>query len=552
MTAWLIGLGIACIALIIIYMTRPPFKPHVVSSARFFNDLPPAKDTCHLGWGKPLLSRSFWLQLFILANLIVALLSFQKTIASGETVSLGVWIIVDTSASMSTIQGGDTRMVAARQEIDRIIAQAKEVSGDIPPCIGLSSFDLELKHRVSSDRDALDVRQAVAGLEPRPLGTDLTLVRALTNSLESGCTVSHFVVVSDLPAPAWVADDDATRMIWRDVGSAVDNVGFTTIQGNRHPLTGLVREITVEITAFGKAPSDTKLDITARDGSPVFEETLAWTDDNTWQGTFSAPHPGRYILRISPGGAYGYDDEAVIDVADGEAIRVDWRLDDHSLPVQLGWLEDQEQPHFHVIPHSHLQQSEAITRPILIVGSGYRQAADGPIEILDFYEPSPLLADLNFDVAESLAIQGITLPKELQPVLRGVDGLVWLAQRDDPPVAYVPGLPTGGDDNLGRFSTTAFFNAVRWLLQERPVLPLYTLTGPEPANLEPEGNRLALHEGEGNTARTPRSFGGIKDLRPSPASGQEKPIWPMLLALAVLLFLIERGLTAFGSEKWRS
>jgi len=463
-----------------------------------------------------------------------------------------MWIVVDTSASMSTLQNGVTRMQIAHQEIDQAIAKAKEAGKGAVMCLRLSSFDLERQDVVT--RDARVGRQAVKDLQPRPLGTDLNLVRSLLNlrddQVGSECVITHFVVLSDLSAPEWVVDSDTARVIWRDVGLAVDNVGFTNIQGIRHPLTGLVREVNVEIAAFGTAPADAKLVVTDPDGSRVLDEKLTWLDDNRWQGAFSPSGSGLYTLEVSPGGAYRYDDQAVIEIGDGEAIRVDWQLDDRHLPEQLGWLEDREQPHLRVVPF-HRNGAETDDLPILVVGSDYGQA-NGPVEIFDFYESSPLLADLNFDVAESLGIRGIALPEGFQPVLRDMHGLVWLAQRDSPPAAYVPGLPTGADDNLGRFSTTVFYNAVRWLLRERPLPPLYTLTEPTPGELNPQGNRLALHEDEGNTARTPRSFGRFDDLKPIRTDSLREPKWPTFLTLAVLAFSIERGFAAFGGKRWRS
>jgi len=544
-------LGSLCIILVVIYMARPPLDPRVLSAARFFNILPPARKSkeWRLRPGNLRLSLPFCFQLLVLLLLTAAVLLSQVTKAAGEAQRIGMWIVVDTSASMSTSQDGVTRMQNAYWEIEQAIAKAEKAGTDAGLCLQLSGFDLDPWYFSTGGTRA--VQQAARTLEPRPLGTDLDIVRNLFNSLgdqsESECTITHFVVVCDLPAPAWVISSTA-QVIWRDVGSVVDNVGFTNIQGGRHPLTGLVREVNVEITAYGAAPADAELVVTAPDGSSVLDETLTWLDDNTWQGMFSPADPGLYHLEVSPGGAYGYDDHAVIEISDGEVIRVDWQLDDYRLPEQLGWVEDRERPHLRVVR----RESVTNTIPILIVGSGYRQEGGGQIEILDFYEISPLLADLNFDVAESLGIQGIALPEGFQPVLRDVHGLVWLAQRDSPPAAYVPGLPTSADDNLGRFSTTVFFNAVRWLLQERPLPPLYTLTEPTPGRLNPEGNRLALHEDEGNTARTPHSYGSFDDLKPVRTGNLQEPRWPMFLTLAMLVFLIERGCAAFRSKRWHS
>lgn len=547
--AWLFG-GLVGV-LVVIYMTRPPFERRVLSAARFFNDLqsedpPPWR----LRWGNPLVSRPFYLQLLISLLLLAAVRSDQTTLfSSDDDKSIGLWIVVDTSASMSTSHGSATRMVAAHQEIKQAIAKADRAREDSGLCLRLSTFDLERQDSPAT-RDINAVRRAAANLEPRPLGTDLNLIRGLLGLLDdqskAECFITHIVVVSDLSPPEWIADSGAAKVIWRGVGSAVDNVGFTDIQASRNSLTGLVRRVDLEITAFGEPPANARLLTTAPDGDSVLDETLSWPDDNTWRGSFSPTEPGPYTLDLSPGGAYSYDDHAVIDIGDGQTIRVDWQLDDRRLAERLGWQEDHKEPHLRVVPYP-AEPDDGF--PTLIVGDGYPQQAGDPIEIHDFYEASPLLADLNFDVAESLGIRGVNLPKGFQPVLRGTDGLVWLAQYDAGPAAYVPDLPNDTDDNLGRFSTTVFFNAVRWLLQERPLSSLYTLTTPDAP--DPMGSHLALHEDEGNTTRMPRSFGSLDDLQPAGRAGYEKPIWPILLALAVLVFLIERGFAAFGGEKWR-
>lgn len=251
-------------------------------------------------------------------------------------------------------------------------------------------------------------------------------------------------------------------------------------------------------------------------------------------------------MRLSPGGAYQYDDTAVIDVGDEQKIRVDWQLRDRRLLRQMGWAADNITPHLLVT--SQLPQKGTI--PTLVVGQGYGRSNNknkGTGDIRDFIEKHPLLEDVNLDAAESLGLEGIDLPKGFSPVLRGTDGKVWLAFREDPVCVYVPGLPTGTDDLAGRFSATVFFNAFRWLLKERPLPPLYTLTAPNAP--EPSGNRLALHPDEGNTSRQSHSVGSIDQLEPVKGQWRSIPLWPIPLMLAVVLFLIERILAISGREK---
>lgn len=439
-------------------------------------------------------------------------------------------------------------MDAARREVDRALDRVREAAGDLDVCYRLSAFDME-RRDVLVSREAGSIRRAVGDLGPRTLGTDLELVRGilalLNDQADTQCLVTHIVVVSDLPAPDWVSRQEAVQIIWRDIGKKVYNIGFTGIQPSRNPLTGLVRQLGVEVTAYGAPPADAVIDVTGPDGRSVMNQVLTWQDDKTWSGRFSPEIPGRYRMRVSPGGAYLYDDVIVIDVGDEQKIRVDWRLPDRRLFRQLGWVEDKVAPHFIVTSQLPVECKGST----FVVGGGYGEKRKGEYDIRDFIEGSPLIADVNFDAVESLELSGIELPDGFSPVLRGTDGRVWLALRDDPvcPCVYVPGLPTGTDDVLGRFSATVFFNGLRWLLRERTLPPLYTLT--RPGALEPEGSRLVLHRDEGNTYREEYSSGSIDNVEAVVGRWGKEPVWPIPLMLAVLLFFLERVLAAYGRPR---
>lgn len=532
-----------------IHMARPRFLRKELSSARFFMRLPqPSKTKSRLRIGVPPVTPSFVLQFLILVLLLTALFLAQSGCVGEESRGLGVWVVVDTSAGMTTIQDGESRMDAAYREVDRALDRVGEAAGTLDVCYRLSAFDMERRDLLVS-RDAGGIRQAAGDLEPRTLGTDLELVRGLLAQLkdqtDTKCLVTHLVVVSDLPAPDWVSREEAVHIIWRDVGKKVPNIGFTGIQPSRNPLTGLVRQLGVEVTAFGAPPADAVIEVTGPDGRSVMNQVLTWQDDNTWSGRFKPNLPGSYRMRVFPGGAYHYDDTVVIDVGDEQKIRVDWRLPDRRLLRQLGWVEDKVAPHFVVTSRLPVK----CDRSTFVVGGGYGDKRGGGQNIRDFIEGSPLIADVNFDAVESLELSGIDLPEGFSPVLRGTDGRVWLALKESHicPCVYVPGMPTGIDDVLGRFSATVFFNGLRWLLRERSLPPLYTLT--RPGAIEPEGSRLVLHRDEGNTYREEYSFGSIDNVEAVTGRWGKEPVWPIPVMLAVLLFFLERVLAAYGRPR---
>jgi len=554
-TVWILG-GLIGV-LVALYMARPRLEQRRLSAARFFQDLPSARQQkLQLRLSNPLLSRPFYLQLLGLLLLLAALLSIYASFAgAGREQAIGLWLLIDTSGSMSTQQNGTTRLTLAQSAaVDALtIAQAvaQQASPRVDLCVKLSTFDLERRDQltmpVSGSPEQVVVEQAIVALESRALGTNLDLIRSLFDLLAdqpaADCAVTHLLVITDLPAPDWIGEQTAIDAIWHDIGQPVDNIGFTELRASRNPLSGLVHAVSVVVQAYNTPPGNAQIEITGPTGNRLVHETLQWQGDGAWRTLLKPSGPGQYHLQLTPGGAYALDDEATIEINDGAIIRVDWQVADKQLLAQLGWIQDAQAPQLRVVADERAVGSI----PMLIVGEGY--AEGGVREILDFYEASPLLADLNFDVAEALGIGGVGLPAGFTPVLRAVDGRVWLAQRTEPPAVYVPSLPTTQEATLDAFSATAFFNGVRWLLQERALPPLYTTTTPgEP---QPNGNRLALHDVEGDTARLPSSYRELNDLRPRRIGERQAPIWPILLTVAILFFTLERTLAAYGGPQWR-
>jgi hypothetical protein len=543
---FVILMTVALGVLVVLYMTYPLFRQRRLSSARFFRDLPPPKKgKLRLRFGKIQLTLPFVLQVMVLLLLLIAFLIVSEKIFGNPTGGMGVWFIIDTSASMSTVQEGEPRMEAAIQELERGLAQARAAAGGKPVCFRLSAMDIERRDIVLEGK-AAEIRQAARDLKPRPLGTDLGIIRRaqslLTESNNDRCRVSHIVMITDQPVPGWDWENEEIEVIWRDIGKPTVNLGFTSIKAARNPLNGQVSEVTVAASTYGAPPPDARIVIMDPKGKEVKNEIIQWTGDGTWLGHIIPTSPGRYRMSISPGGTYRYDDTAVIEVADRREIRVDWQLRNRDILRQLDWKNTKTNPQLRVTANIETP----ITVPTLIVGPGYGPGGSDPedvLEIRDFLESSPLLEDVNLDAVEMLKLRGLRLPEGFRPVLRGMDGKTWLAQAENPLCALVPGLPTGTDDVKGRFSATVFFNALRWLLKERRLSPLYTLTAAH--NTEPSGNRLALHKDEGNTQRIPCSSGSLNHLKPITGKGKKSPLWPILLAVAVVIFSVERVFSVF-------
>lgn len=556
---WLLGGLVA--AVVVAHLAKPLVENHWLTAAQFFRVINPARTgPLRLRLGNPLRSPAFYLRLPMVLLLLLAALTSQATVLlQGGPRQVGAWLLVDTSASMTALQDGAARAGLVRAEIEGLLrtAQDAEQRGEpVSVCWRLSTFDLERRDLLLGTRQPDEIRQQIGSLEPRALGTDLGIVRRLLEEPpdpQAACPVTHLVVIADLPPPEWLAARDDLQVIWRDIGQPVANAGFVSLRPLVNPLTGDIREIGVELRAFGEPPASATLTITAPDGN-VTQRVARWEPDGRWYEPLRPTLPGQYALKLDPPDAYLFDDVAMVNVPERGTIRVDWQLPDRRWPDLLHWLPDTARPDLRVLTEDALAGAPSDGVPTLFVGNGYELPPPGaePIPISDFVDGSGLLADLNFDVVETLAppVAGSmrTPPPGFRPILRQGPDRVWLAQREQPPAVYIAGLPLTGDDDRGRLSLTVFFNAVRQLLRNRPIPPAYELT--TPANPVPEGIRLALHEDEGNTVQAPRSLGVPADLLLTRQDSRE-PRWPLFLMAAAVLFAMERLLAAFGGRAWR-
>jgi hypothetical protein len=352
------------------------------------------------------------------------------------------------------------------------------------------------------------------------------------------CATATTIVVSDMPAPPWMDGPASRGDVWIDVSQPALNAGIVDLVDTRDRVSGQVQRVRLVIGTFDRMPtSDVTLSVRSPDGAVRTHPVEAW-DGPTGRVDLIPSQPGRYTFHVHPGGAYRYDDDAAIDVAPSGPVRVDWRIARREWLTRLGWTEDRDNPDLRVLPSIEMLDS----RPAIVLGSGYAPRTRPLQPVTTFLETSPLVAGLNLDVAERSGMSGApSLPAAFNAVLTGPDSVVWIAERAAPVAAFVPGLPLDGDDNVARFSSTVFLNAARWILERRPRPALFTLTSPEEP--EPSGNRIAVHPGEGNTGRTPRSVGTFDPHAPRGRQTERRlPLWPWLVGAAALVFLTERSL----------
>jgi hypothetical protein len=546
--------GALAAALVVIYMARPNFRRAILSAALFFRDDPVLGSTSRIAWSTPRPTPLFYLQLSVLLLLLFAVPHCRGAAVIDRTVKTGVRVLVDRSASMSTQQNGATRLDAAVAALRSVAAPQQSAIA----CFTLSAFDLELTTVAENVANAGELASFVSRLQPRPLGTELSLVeRALAEApapsnfegpapsnvegppaTPTGCATGTTIVVSDMPAPAWMDGPASRGDVWIDVSQPAPNAGIVDLVDDRDRVSGTVQRVRILVSAFGgMTTSNVTLTVRSPDGAVRTQPIEAWNGP-TGHADLIPSLPGRYTFRVNPGGAYRYDDEAAIDVPPSGPVRVDWRVARREWLTRLGWIEERDNPDLRVLPSIEMLDS----RPAIVLGAGYAPRPGPAQPVTTFLETSPLVTGLNFDVAERSGMSAApSLPTGFNAVLSGPDSVVWIAERTTPVAAFVPGLPLEGDDNVARFSSTVFLNAARWILERRPRPALFTLTSPEQP--EPSGNRIALHPGEGNTGRTPRSVGTFDPRTPRGRQTERRlPLWPWLVGTAALVFLTERGL----------
>lgn len=543
MTIVAILLGFAIGGLVLLYLTRQRFDPLQISAARFFADLPTANELSpQLRLQNLLLSPPFYLQLAVLLLLLSAVL-YQRGCVATTPHTLGVWFLVDTSASMETQQAGTTRAEVAREKLSEALTQIDAARDQDTLCLRLSTFDMELNDLVKSAQNTAPIFAARENVVPRPLGTDLTELRTTLIEQQAECPITHLYIISDQPAPEWMLTQTTPLVIWQDVSEAVANVGFTTIEAAKNPLTGLVQTIYLEVARHGEVEQST-VRVTDPIGNILTEQNVSWNQANRKQVQFTPIAAGIYMAEVLEGDAYTHDDAVTLQVNDTERIRVDWQLEDEQWLDLLGWEIERTAPQLRVAPLN----TPLDTVPTLLIGTSTPSTEPQPIAFFD--DSSELLNDLNLDFAEQLGLGGIALPEGFRPILSTPSG-VWLAQRDTPAAAYVPTLPTFPITNDAEaFTATMFFNALRWLLQGEPAQPLFTLTSPEKP--EPSTTHLVLHVGEGNTSHSADTIAlNQPSLTPVTIDQAEEPLWPRLLAAVAGVLFVERTLAAFGGRRWR-
>jgi hypothetical protein len=551
-------------------MLRPRFTKKVVSAARFFRDLPAAKEArSRLKLSNPTRSRPLYFQLLMLALLFAALLLYRANMRGLTRDGIALWILMDTSASMDTkVDSGGKRFDLAIEKARQSIASAEKAAEDMELHIRISGYDMHI-HDVVDTRSGAGALNALERLKVRPLGTDLGVVTETLAKVDAqnrsdepddlDFRFTHFHVISDQSPRE--QSRKSVRVIWENVGKPANNQGIIDIQPTkRDPITALIREISVRCEYHGELAGG-ELSITGPKGSTVSLDELKWKRNGKAVVSFPVEDAGEYevVLKSASGykDSYGWDNRAKFYINETKQVKVDWRMAEEGLLERLNWKRSSNKPDIRIVPFGGITPNSKT--PTIYLGEQAEKAGTGQLTI-KIFENHPLTHTLDFDAFDLLKIPGIPLPKGFKSALAGgTDSGVWLAYRDNPaPAVYIPGLPTMTTDQMGVLNQVEvvaqllFVNAVRWLLglNDQALEPLYELTDIE--HPEPKGNRIVLHPGEGDTSSlNATSKGSADDIRRVSLGIEKIPVWPSLLALCTCVLLLERGLATYGSSRWR-
>lgn len=542
------------IGMLAVHTTRPRFRRRVLSAARFFLALPPPqKSSPKLTLNNPFRIPALYLRLLILALLILALLASQRTFRIAGKKQVHAWFLVDSSASMTTRHSLGNHWDAAKSELTTLAGELRALSDASGGTFRLSLFDMAVRDLAEGSLNE-NVTLGLQDQAPRQLGTHLSVLRPfLKQELSSAIQkeYTHLVIISDVAAPAWLADIAGLAVVWRDISQPGFNVGIDELQVGRNPLTGEISEVQVVVAAYGtKAPAT--LVRLVRDGNGT-EQTLPvlWRNETYGTATIADPEPGTYDLELSQGGDYSGDDRAKFQIPVTAGLRVDWQLPDRRLPDLLGWIVTDQNPAISIgarLGKSDPGKSESVpgdgVRPFLWVGPGIEEK---PSQVRDFVEASPLVSDIHFDVLERFRPNAKGPETPFFSHLRDLEGNLWVGSTENPRGIYVAGLPDLQETDGDRLLTTLFFNGLRWLVHEAEFPALYTLTSPQ--NPEPNGTRLNLHPGEGDVADPPISVGSLDDASLASLTAAVA-VWPWLVTAGLGLFILERCLSLSGRRAW--
>ena len=508
------------------YMQRRDPPELRLSFARLLQDpLDLTRKQPRFSWVPPTGSLSFWLHMAVVALCIAAIWTGWTTVQGRKGMSVGLRVVLDVSHSMSLPDKAGTRLDAARE----IALAAREAA---VRAARAANFCDELVLAGAGITSAGPLTAGLAVARTLPEGGEAARLLAAAALDPEACPVTHVLVVSDLPRPAQLWPGDAPVLIWRQVGQPLANAGLLWVRFRPSGLVAAPAVAEIGVGVFGGI-NPPVLQIRGPDGTQ--EVTLLPSLDrlDLLVGRFQPKSTGAYRAVLVGGGAYSGDDSLEFDLDVPRNTGRDWRLE--ALPPPPGTRQDQSGIVVAELSQLVGQDGGDLKRPIVATYPGWKNGGSGQF-LGSFIEGNPLLDAVNMDVLERFTPQALRtgLPDGFSPVLTDAKGGILIAQRKSPPGFIVPHPVLRGDPDLVALSTIVFFTALRNATDvgERSVLGRWRM---------PDGTEVTQAWKESDTAKPVADPAAPVEIVPRRAAASEMPVWPWMLAAALVFLMFERG-----------
>ncbi len=307
----LLGLAVLPIILIL-HMLRARRRRVAVSSARLWRDLPPptlGARRRRIPWTLVLL-----LQLLVATLVVVALARPTVTrFLSGQPVHS--IIVLDTTTSMLTQEGGGTRFDAARSQAARIISGLG--GDDRVTLIAMSAAPHVVAQAAAADKAG--VAAALDRLTPGGTGTDLATALYLADGVVDASYDNQIIVLSDRALAPASRRDLPTRvaapLVWPSLGRDAANQSLESVSARRRA-DGRTAVFARAANASA-TPVERRLQLLA-DGDRLAEVPVRLAAESDYEQVWTVPAGVKAVeVRLVGSDALAADDRAFLSLEEG-------------------------------------------------------------------------------------------------------------------------------------------------------------------------------------------------------------------------------------------
>lgn len=307
----LLGLAVLPIILIL-HMLRARRRRVTVSSARLWRDLPPPTVGARrrrIPWTLVLL-----LQLLV-AALVVAALARPTLMRFLSGRPMHHIVILDTTTSMLTQEGGRTRFDVARDQAARLINGLG--NDDRVTLIAMSAAPHVLAQVSAADK--AEAAAALDRLSPGATGTDLATALYLADGVVDASYDNQITVLSDKAlGPASRRDlptSVAAPLVWPSLGHDVGNQSLQAVSARRR--ADGQTAIFARVANASAVPGERHLQLLA-DGDRIADAPVRLTSEGDYEQVWTVPAGVKTVeVRLAGQDALAADDRAFLSLEEG-------------------------------------------------------------------------------------------------------------------------------------------------------------------------------------------------------------------------------------------